>query len=350
MRGHLQQACRQQQMEQTIKAVTNTTGQSGTESNTFTNQTWRRNMNVPMPSQVLSTSQACTSQSALQDSKSAITKRINRIDAGTREGPFHRKVKINNQEVQGFIDLGSDCSLLTQKALNKLQLEAEQMQEPVVLALIEDLQIQTEEYCTIKLEIDNVERQITCFIVGKCMPGVDILVGQDYTQQENVLYEIRSDQIVFLNKHCSVYSIGNITEEQHKKLREILAQSKSTCGKVGETNVVKMSIKLVNNTPISARPYRMTEPDKEIVRQTITDLLEDGTISESTSPYASPVLLQDKKTGEKRMCVDFRRLNNITVKEHYPLPLIDDLLKRVVGNCWFTSLDLASGYQSGRNG
>jgi hypothetical protein len=64
----------------------------------------------------------------------------------------------------------------------------------------------------------------------------------------------------------------------------------------------------------------------------------------SSSPYASPVILVLKKDLTRRFCVDFRQLNAITVKNRYPLPVIDELLDELSGSIWFTSLDLRASY------
>lgn len=80
------------------------------------------------------------------------------------------------------------------------------------------------------------------------------------------------------------------------------------------------------------------------VRELINELLESKIMQESTSCYASPILLVKKKNGQYRLCVDFRALNKKTVKISYPMPVIDDQLDRLSGKKYFTSLDLKSGY------
>lgn len=105
-----------------------------------------------------------------------------------------------------------------------------------------------------------------------------------------------------------------------------------------------MGIKLNDTTPVVYRPYRLSYSEREIVRGMIQELEESGIIKQSSSDYASPVILVRKKTSDYRLCIDFRALNKKTIKEHYPLPRIDDQLDNLSGHKFYTSLDLASGY------
>ena len=94
-----------------------------------------------------------------------------------------------------------------------------------------------------------------------------------------------------------------------------------------------------------ARPlYRLSPLELQEVRSQVTDLLAKGLIEPSTSPYAAPILFVKKNDGSLRMCIDYRALNRITVRNQYPLPRIDDLLDQLAGASVFSSLDLQSGY------
>ncbi|CAF4783235.1 unnamed protein product [Pieris macdunnoughi] len=109
-------------------------------------------------------------------------------------------------------------------------------------------------------------------------------------------------------------------------------------------NTGSMEIRLTSNTPISHRPYKLSIDEKNRGRDIVSDLLSKGILRESQSDYASPIILVKKKDGSDRMCVDYRALNSITVKEKFPLPLIDDHVDKLGSYKIFTSLDMATGF------
>jgi hypothetical protein len=96
--------------------------------------------------------------------------------------------------------------------------------------------------------------------------------------------------------------------------------------------------------PFRLRPYRYTPFQKDEIEKQETHLLKNNMIQISTSPFASPILLVKKKTGEWRLCVDFRRLNAYTIKNKFPLPIIEELFEELFGAKWFATLDLRSGF------
>ena len=112
---------------------------------------------------------------------------------------------------------------------------------------------------------------------------------------------------------------------------------------VGHTTSVHMSIDTGNAHPINQRPYRVPLMKRRFVEEEIDKMLEDGIIEPSTSPWASPITI-DTKGKKWRLCTDYRKVNAITKKDAYPLPLIQDIFDSLQGSKIFSTLDLMSGY------
>ncbi|KAA0047446.1 pol protein [Cucumis melo var. makuwa] len=96
--------------------------------------------------------------------------------------------------------------------------------------------------------------------------------------------------------------------------------------------------------PISRAPYRMAPAELKELKVQLQELLDKGFIRSSVSPWGAPVLFVKKKDGSMRLCIDFRELNKVTVKNKYPLPRIDDLFDQLQGATVFSKIDLRSGY------
>ena len=97
-------------------------------------------------------------------------------------------------------------------------------------------------------------------------------------------------------------------------------------------------------SPIAKRPYRMAVSELAELKKKLGELQESGFIRPSSSPWGAPVLFVKKKDGSMRMCVDYRALNEVTIKNKYPLPRIDDLFDQLKGAKYFSKIDLRSGY------
>jgi hypothetical protein len=96
--------------------------------------------------------------------------------------------------------------------------------------------------------------------------------------------------------------------------------------------------------PISKRPYRMPPAELAELKKQLQELLDKGFIRPSTSPWGCPALFVKKKDESLRMCVNYRPLNAVTIKNKYPLPRIDVLFDQLVGAKVFSKIDLRSGY------
>ena len=113
---------------------------------------------------------------------------------------------------------------------------------------------------------------------------------------------------------------------------------------LGRTGIVQHHIDTGNEPPIRLRPYRVAHTQRDKIASHVQDMLDRNIIQPSVSPWAAPVVLVRKNDGQDRFCVDYRRLNQITKKDSYPLPRIDDTLDALSGVKFFSTLDLLSGY------
>jgi hypothetical protein len=100
---------------------------------------------------------------------------------------------------------------------------------------------------------------------------------------------------------------------------------------------------LPRTAPISKRPYMMSVEELKELKKQLTELQEAGYTRSDSSPCGAPVLFVQKKDGSQRMCVDYRSLDNVTMKNKCPLPRIEDLFNRMRGTRVFSKIDLRSG-------
>lgn len=110
------------------------------------------------------------------------------------------------------------------------------------------------------------------------------------------------------------------------------------------TSDVKLKIVLKEESPIQQLPRRLAPLEKEIAQKQVDQWLNDGIIQSSTSEFSSPIVLAHKKDGSRRLCVDYRRLNKVLVRDHFPLPLIEDILDDLHDARVFSTLDLENGF------
>lgn len=138
----------------------------------------------------------------------------------------------------------------------------------------------------------------------------------------------------------------NLTPEQIEALNKLADEYNDVFSKDDQdigTSKYKHKITLTDKTPFHGRPYRVPYKQKQIVEEHVNQMLEMGIIRPSSSEYASPIVLVKKADGTIRFCVDYRKLNQITARDNYPMPLIEEKLDLLHGKTIFSTLDLTSG-------
>ena len=141
---------------------------------------------------------------------------------------------------------------------------------------------------------------------------------------------------------------SHVSDVQEQKLLELLIDFAdifaATPDHLGRTGKLPHHIDTGNAHPIRQPPRRIPPLQRKQAQEILQKMLEKDIIQPSTSPWASPIVLVWKKDGSQQFCVDYRKLNGITKKDAYPIPRIDDTLDTLAGSCWFSTLDLVSGY------
>lgn len=294
---------------------------------------------------------------------------VHQIQTKSRTDEYHKIVDIDGHKIIAFIDLGSDT--VTMKTSIAKENNIKYVPESKRILGFGQGSCNSVGRRNLLIEIDGIMISVDVLMVPDEAQDVPIIIGRsaldqpdikitkeagklliervkiqksDETKNENsdvVVRKIKIDE--------SLIQVNPELEEANKqelcdKLLEFPECFATEFKDVGKTDLAEMKIELTNEQPIICRPYRLPYAKREIVNNMIKELLDAGIVSESKSEYASPVLLVHKKTGDERLCVDFRKLNAVTRKENVQMPIIDEQLDKLSGNKYFTTLDLASGY------
>ena len=178
-----------------------------------------------------------------------------------------------------------------------------------------------------------------------------IPLEEDQFQSNPAIFLAQNEQVNDQNADWNLNKdlhVGPLDHYQQQLFLQLINNSADVCASsqmdIGRTGILKHDINTGNNAPIAKQAYKSNPIKKAFIEKEILDMKKCGIIRKSKSPWASPVVIVDKKDETKRFCVDYRGLNKITKVDRYPLPRIDELLETFRAGSWFTTLNLASGY------
>ncbi|GBG79582.1 hypothetical protein CBR_g29729 [Chara braunii] len=311
-------------------------------------------------------------------------------------------VEVFRTRVGALVDSGATCSYISRRALKKLRLglKVQKLEDPIVSVLADNRTMRVEDYVEgvqayFRLEKDGKVEKVLhslTLLVQDDLP-FDIVLGMDWGEAAGATLHLREHEcrlpslsgevktarlfhvsgVDDLLAHCclsapvfvrlvrkeqledQVFVVYDrpVTEPNQKDsstdpaiaklLEEFKDLTKPPTGVVSRPIQHRIEIEPGSKTPKGA-VYRMSPRELQELRKQLDELLEKGWIRPSSSPFGAPVLFVPEKEGELRMCIDYRGLNAITVKNVEPLPRIDDLLDRVQGCMYFSKIDLKSGY------
>ncbi|GJZ70825.1 putative reverse transcriptase domain-containing protein [Tanacetum coccineum] len=177
-----------------------------------------------------------------------------------------------------------------------------------------------------------------------------IIRGDRSKTQLNLISCIKTER--YISRGCQVF-VAQIMEKKsdEKRLEDIPVVREfpevfpEDLPGLPPVRQVEFQIDLIPGaTPVARAPYRLAPSEMQELSNQLQELADRGFIRPSTSPWGAPVLFVKKKDGSFRMCIDYRELNKLTVKNRYPLPRIDDLFDQLQGSSVYSKIDLRSGY------
>ncbi|KAL1920943.1 uncharacterized protein VTP21DRAFT_11578 [Calcarisporiella thermophila] len=284
------------------------------------------------------------------------------------------QITINNQPIEAISDSGAATSVITKGLLRKLKLSIDR---PVhkSLSTVGGGKIQTLGLVTnVPIQVEGITAPVGLLVFDR--EDDCIILGNNWFKINHAYPDVDRDELVMRRpfgrvvsrlecidkrRTCDTaecYSLMIAEEQQEKgkedttylsadeqeKLNALLGEYEDIFHGLGRTGTVEHQIETGDAKPIKCTPYRTTWQDQQIIKREIEEMLEQGVIEPAISPWAFPVVLVRKKNGKIRFCVNFQKLNDVTSKDTYPLPHINDILDALHGATVFSTLDAASGY------
>ncbi|CAH8547811.1 unnamed protein product [Dicrocoelium dendriticum] len=282
-------------------------------------------------------------------------------------------VVINAQRLHALIDTGAACSLLKSCFLSPTVVTSPGRQIRVANGMV----LRTHGVASVDLLVGQ-ELLSHEFYIADQIPW-DAILGVDFLSRYACVIDLTSGVLTLrgkllplnfkpnnnhVKKFCTLGAStvdveGEISEllssvsptvdgEARKRLENLLRSHKHAFAwkgtSLGRTSVLKHRIETGDAPPIRQGPRRVPPLYRQELQKVVDQMLKDNIIRPSRSPWAAPIVLVKKKDGTLRICVDYRKLNDVTRKDSFPLPRIDDTLESLHGATWFSTLDLASGY------
>lgn len=257
-------------------------------------------------------------------------------------------MKILGRTFRALLDSGSIANLIGSGVVNHLQQHGvEPVRESVNLCMADGNLSNVKLSYRIFGEIS--ERSCTWDALYLPSLTTDLVIGMStITELQLISFNTKlSGEHVGTRRNVEpINALTSLTEAQKRQLTTFLNEELPLFNKVsGKTHLIEHKIRLKDGVvPIKQRYYPRNPKMQEIIDQDVKEMLKDGVIEPSNSPWSSPIVLVQKSTGKYRFCVDMREVNTASVKDAYPLPRIDAILDKLRHARILSTIDLRKGY------
>lgn len=280
-----------------------------------------------------------------------------KIDCGNNEMLFEnapRDVYTDAVEERITRVIAIEDKLISGGSLTKLEVSlSRSLGESIIISNNPVFTQKTQMFCT-RSVVKPKSKQCQVWILNTLQVDFKVLSGSTVGFAEEILANDNNKLTVAGLSEDNSETKGNfiicskLTQGERSTLLNTLTKNEAIFASrdedVGRTSLIKHHINTGDHPPSRQHPYRASRMERDLISSKIKEMLSQGIISPSSGPWAAPVILVKKKNGEFRFCVDYRKLNRVTVKDVYPLPRIDDTLDALGGAKWFSALDLKNGY------
>ena len=307
------------------------------------------------------------------------------VTKATKKGRMYVEAKVCNFDTRALVDTGASHNFVEVKEAKRLGLQFEEEQGWIkavnsdarpIYGVARDVRLQIGEWCgqvdfsvvpmddypiVLGMEfLDGVRAFPIPFAETMCIMGEGnacmVPLAREATLKAKTLSAMQLSKGLKKNEPTFLATLklneetSSTMEDMPREVVKVLEAYRDVMPpelpkKLPPKREVDHSIELEVGAKIPAMaPYRMAPPELEELRRQLKEMLDAGFIQPSKSPYGAPVLFQRKHDGSLRLCIDYRALNKVTIKNKYPIPLIADLFDRLGSARWFTKLDLRSGY------
>nr|XP_043639339.1 uncharacterized protein LOC122610413 [Erigeron canadensis] len=245
---------------------------------------------------------------------------------------------LNDHYASVLFDSGAERSFVALEFKTRTKMISGKLEDRYVVEYANGQQYDTNEIA-LDCPMTLVDKNFTIDLIPVEISSFDIIVGMDWLSKQHATICCHKKSV-----HIPLPN-GEILIVQGEKSTNELKIVTAMKFRIPPVRQVEFNIDLVPGaTPVAKAPYRLAPPEMQELSNQLQELLSKGFIRPSSSPWGAPILFVKNKDGSMRMCIDYRELNKLTVKNRYPLPRIDDLFDQLQGASYFSKIDLRSGY------
>nr|CAD2195132.1 unnamed protein product [Meloidogyne enterolobii] len=280
--------------------------------------------------------------------------------------------EINGKRILCLIDTGAHVSLISKKTAKSCKIKSLYQPDFGGVYGIGNNMVPLVGQADIKIKLADCEVNSKIMIIDQEVSrgSYEAILGRETLKDLPLCLNFLNWELININEVKTLNKLRETSDkknEQENTLRQnIYSKIEFTCPKnlrrfkeflernitafslhdydLGKCKIMAPPIITTSNIPIQVKPFRTPEKYREELKFHINSMLESGVLVESMTPWANNLVLVQKGDGKLRPCVDFRPLNTITVTDPYPLPKMEEVIHKVSGKVWYSSLDLASGF------